>query len=307
MTRRSVPDLTTQTNTFRSGFASIVGRPNVGKSTLMNQLLGEKFVIVTDKPQTTRNRIRCILTRDDMQVVFIDTPGIHKPHHKLGEYMVKAALRTLQEVDVVVLVVDGTEAMGRGDDFVLEQLKGLRTPVVLLLNKTDVADPSHLDRLEKAYRDRHPFQGVYRVSALSGDGVAPFLDGIYELLSPGPMYYPEDMVIDHPERFVVAEMIREKIIQLTQDEIPHSVAIEIEEMVPRSDDMVFVRAIIYVERDSQKGIVIGAGGQLLRQIGQQAREDIEGLLGSRVYLDLWVRVKKDWRSKDGSLKELGYD
>ena len=297
----------TDTAPFHSGFITVVGRPNVGKSTLLNQLLGEKFLIVSDKPQTTRNRIRCILTRTDMQAVFIDTPGIHKPQHKLGEYMVQTALRTLAEVDVVVLVVDLTAETGRGDQFILEQLQGIGTPVILLLNKKDRVSPDVCERRREEMAALFPFERILCVSALTGDGMTDFLDIIAGLLPEGPMYYPEDMVVDHPERFIVAELVREKIIHLTEEEIPHAIAIEIEEMSPRPDDLIYIRAVVYVERESQKGIVVGAGGRLLKQVGQEARKDIEALMGSRVYLDLWVRVKKDWRKRDGALRQLGYD
>ncbi len=292
---------------FRSGFITVVGRPNVGKSTLLNHLLGEKFLIVSDKPQTTRNRIRCILTRSDMQAIFIDTPGIHKPRHKLGEYMVQTALRTLNEVDAVVLVMDLTEEAGRGDEYVLEQLRLIQTPVILLLNKSDRVDAAVCEQRRKQAEAMYPFKAIFCGSAVTGAGMDDFLAEIVQLLPAGPMYYPDDMVVDQPERFIVAELIREKIIHLTEEEIPHSVAVEVEEMAERPNDLVFIRAAIYVERESQKGIIVGAGGSLLKQVGQQARRDIEALLGSRVYLDLWVRVKKDWRRRDGALRQFGYE
>ena len=300
-------DTTEGKQPFRSGFVTVIGRPNVGKSTLLNQLLGEKFLIVSDKPQTTRNRIRCILTRPDMQAVFIDTPGIHKPQHKLGEYMVQTALRTLAEVDVVVLVMDLTAETGRGDQFILEQLKTIETPVILLLNKKDQVSLEVCRRRQEEMAGLYAFEQIRCVSALTGEGTAEFLDLIAGLLPDGPMYYPEDMVVDHPERFIVAELIREKVILRTEEEIPHAVAVEIEEMSPRPDELIYIRAVVYVERESQKGIVVGAGGRLLKQVGQEARKDIESLLGSRVYLDLWVRVKKDWRRRDGALRQFGYD
>ncbi len=300
-------DTTEGKQPFRSGFVTVIGRPNVGKSTLLNQLLGEKFLIVSDKPQTTRNRIRCILTRPDMQAVFIDTPGIHKPQHKLGEYMVQTALRTLAEVDVVVLVMDLTAETGRGDQFILEQLKTIETPVILLLNKKDQVSLEVCRRRQEEMAGLYAFEQIRCVSALTGEGTAEFLDLIAGLLPDGPMYYPGDMVVDHPERFIVAELIREKVILRTEEEIPHAVAVEIEEMSPWPDELIYIRAVVYVERESQKGIVVGAGGRLLKQVGQEARKDIESLLGSRVYLDLWVRVKKDWRRRDGALRQFGYD
>ncbi len=292
---------------FRSGFVSVIGRPNVGKSTLLNRLMGEKLLIVSDKPQTTRNRIRCILTDRDFQIVFMDTPGIHKPRHRLGQYMVKTALRTLEEVDVIVLVADAEKPFGSGDEFVLKELSHVKTPVVLVLNKIDLVDSKTVQELEDLYRRKFSFTSVLAVSALKGEHVLSLTKKLIPLLPEGPQYYPDDMIIDHPERFVTAELIREKVIQLTKEEVPHAVAVEIEEMKEREENIVYIRALIHVERESQKGIVVGAGGKRLKEIGTLARQDIENLLGSKVYLDLWVHVQKDWRKKDRKLKQFGYE
>ena len=293
---------------FCSGFAAVVGRPNVGKSTLINKLIGEKLVIMSDKPQTTRNRIMCVLTKEDFQIIFIDTPGIHKPKHKLGEYMVKAATGALDEVNVIVFVVDATEKKGSGDEFIMKRLAGRDTKVILVVNKIDkVENKKDLLPIIKSYTDEMEFTAVVPISALRETDFSQLVNEVAQHLLPGPKYFPDDMVTDQPERLIAAELIREKILQATRDEIPHSVAVEVEEMKLRENQDIYMRAVVYVERDSQKGIVIGAGGKLLKKIGQQARGDIEALLGNKTYLDLWVKVKADWRNKGRSLKELGFD
>lgn len=298
--------------TFHSGFVAVVGRPNVGKSTMLNKLVGQKVAIVSDKPQTTRNRIHCILTREDAQIVFLDTPGIHKPMHRLGEYMVDVAQRTLTEVDVILFVTDANHPPGRGDEYIAGLLADHETPVILVLNKIDLWEgtPSGLDKAEhmpKAYAALGDFTSIMPVSAQTGQGLGELLDEVVGLLPEGPKYYPDDWVTDHPEQFIIAELIREKVLELTREEIPHSVAVVIEEMRRREDrDLVDVWATIYVERRSQRGIVIGKDGSLLKQVGQLAREEIEGILGSQVNLQLWVKVKDDWRNKKGSLSSFGY-
>lgn len=291
----------------RSGFASIIGRPNVGKSTLMNSLVGQKIAIMSDKPQTTRNKIMCVLTLDDAQVVFIDTPGIHKPKHKLGEYMVDTAEQTLREVDVILFVVDITEKPGPGEEYILELLKEVRTPVVLVVNKIDqAAKEAILPRID-LYRKKRDFAAVVPISALTGTNQQALVAEIIKHLPVGPQYYPPDMVTDQPERLIIGELIREKALHLTRDEIPHAIAVDLEEIVTRPDETLYVRAVIYVERESQKGIIIGAKGSMLKEIGKQARVDIENLLGSKVFLDLWVKVKKDWRNRDATLRMFGYE
>lgn len=299
--------MSTKTTTYKSGFVAVIGRPNAGKSTLLNSLLGEKLVIVSDKPQTTRNKITCILTRPDAQIIFLDTPGLHKPKTKLGEYMVQTAQAACREVDVVLLLVDAAVAAGTGDRYVVESLRSLKVPVLLILNKTDLITNGRVAELTAMYGDWFPFAGIIPVSALRQTNLASLLTKIISLLPAGPRYYPEDMVIDQPERFIVAELIREKAMHLTNEEVPHAVAVDIEEMAARDNETVFIRAVLYVERESQKGIIIGAGGAKLKEIGRRARQDIESLLGSKVFLDLWVKVKKDWRKRDETLRQLGYE
>ena len=290
-----------------AGFVAMVGRPNVGKSTLTNSLIGEKIAIMSDRPQTTRNKIMCIMNTDDAQIMFLDTPGIHKPHHKLGEYMVRTAEGTLQEVDVVLFIVDATEKRGAGEDYILELLRKIKTPVILVVNKIDkLADKSKLFKIMEEYSKQYKFAAIVPVSALN-DGQFPGLVAeITKRLPEGPAYFPDDMITDQPERVIAAEMIREKVLRSTRDEIPHSIAVEIEEFKERDEENVYIRATIFVERESQKGIVIGAKGSLLKKIGQQARKDIENLLYCKVFLDLWVKVKPDWRNQDKALKQFGY-
>lgn len=291
-----------------SGFAAIVGRPNVGKSTLTNHLIGEKIAIMSDRPQTTRNKIMCIMNTDNAQIMFLDTPGIHKPHHKLGEYMVRTAENTLKEVDVILFVVDASEKRGAGEEYITELLQKVKTPVILVVNKIDkLQDKDKLFRIIDSYSKTYDFAAIVPVSALEDEEFPGLVAEIIKHLPEGPAYFPDDMITDQPERVIAAEMIREKILLLTRDEIPHSIAVEVEEFKERDNDDVYIRATIFVERDSQKGIVIGAKGSLLKKIGQQARADIEGLLGCKVFLDLWVKVKADWRNKDKALKQFGYN
>ncbi len=291
---------------FKSGFAAAIGRPNVGKSTLLNSLLGTKLLIVSDKPQTTRNKIHCILHTSQAQVVFLDTPGIHRPKHKLGEVMVKTSLNALKEVDVVLFLAEGFVSPGPGDRYILNLLKDIKTPVFLIINKIDIPIENR-EEVIKEYESLFPFYQTMQVSALEGQNLHELTESIVSLLPEGPQYYPEDMITDQPERFIIAEIIREKILILTREEIPHSVAVYIEEIKKRKDkEIVDIRAVIYVERDSQKGIVIGKKGRILKEVGSLARQDIENLLGSPVFLDLWAKVKKDWRNRDSLLKEFGY-
>ncbi|MCI3919705.1 GTPase Era [Paenibacillus sp. TRM 82003] len=298
----------TEKKPFRSGFVTIVGRPNVGKSTLMNQIIGQKIAIMSDKPQTTRNKIQGVYTNDELQLqlVFLDTPGIHKPNSKLGDYMVKVATDTLKEVDVVLFLVDVTAGLGGGDRFIIEQLQRVKTPVILGLNKIDAVHPETLLPVIAQYKDLYPFAEIVPISALNGNNVGTLLEQLGKYMEAGPQYYPADQVTDHPEQFVCAELVREKILHLTREEIPHSVAVAIEAMSVRENGVVDISAVIFVERDSQKPIVIGKKGALLKQIGEAARKDIELLLGSRIFLELWVKVKKDWRNADRVLKDLGF-
>ena len=293
-------------NAHKSGFAAVIGRPNVGKSTLINALIGQKIAIMSDKPQTTRSRILCILTEEDAQVIFLDTPGVHKPKHKLGDYMVKATEGALHGVDVVVFVVDVTEKMGAGEQYILKQLANVRVPVLLAVNKVDCIPRQQSLPIIESYAKVYDFAGIVPISAREGENLEGLLVEIKKHLPEGPQYYPADMVTDQPERLIVAELVREKVLALTRDEIPHAVAVDIEEMTMRQKGDVYIRAVIYVERESQKGIVIGAKGALLRTIGAQARADVETLLGAKVYLDLWVKTRRDWRNRATALREFGF-
>ena len=294
------------TKPFKSGFVAIVGRPNVGKSTFMNYVLGQKIAIMSDKAQTTRNKIQGVYTKDDAQIVFLDTPGIHKPKHELGEFMVKSAYSALKEVDAVLFMVNVSEKRGPGDDFIVEKLKGIKTPIFLVLNKIDLVTPEVLLERVESYKDALDFAGVFPISVLQGNNVNELMEGLINALPEGPQYYPADQITDHPEYFVVSELIREKILQLTQEEIPHSVAVTVDKMQKDEFDKVHVYANIIVERKSQKGIIIGKGGRLLKEIGMRARRDIQQLLGNKVYLELWVKVEKDWRKRKSNLQEYGY-
>jgi GTP-binding protein Era len=297
-----LPPMTDNKN-FRSGFISIVGRPNVGKSTLLNALLGEKIAITSDKPQTTRNKIIGIVNQQDAQLVFMDTPGIHKPMHKMNEAMVKTALATYSEVDVILMLVEATERPGGGDRFIIETLSQVKTPVFLLINKVDLIKKDALLPLIQEYSTLYNFAEIIPVSALKKD-LGELLDNVLKRLPVGPKYFPDDQLTDQPERFVVAEMIREKVFELTKDEIPYSSAVVIEEM-KEEPTITRITAIIYVERDSQKGILIGKGGAMLKKIGTLARHDAEKLLGTKIFLQLWVKVKKGWREDDRMLKNIG--
>jgi len=294
------------TKPFKSGFVAIVGRPNVGKSTFMNYVLGQKIAIMSDKAQTTRNKIQGVYTKDDAQIVFLDTPGIHKPKHELGEFMVKSAYSALKEVDAVLFMVNVSEKRGPGDDFIIEKLKGIKTPIFLVLNKIDLVTPEVLLERVESYKDALDFAGVFPISVLQGNNVNELMEGLINALPEGPQYYPADQITDHPEYFVVSELIREKILQLTQEEIPHSVAVTVDKMQKDEFEKVHVYANIIVERKSQKGIIIGKGGRLLKEIGTRARRDIQQLLGNKVYLELWVKVEKDWRKRKSNLQEYGY-
>lgn len=291
---------------FRSGFAAIVGRPNVGKSTLMNHLIGQKVAIMSDKPQTTRNKIHGVYTSDRAQIVFLDTPGIHKPTSKLGDYMNRSADSALKEVDVILFLVDVSEELGGGDRFIIEKLKRTDSPAFLVLNKIDKVHPDALLPAIAKYRELHEFAEVVPISALNGNNVGTLLEQIVRYLPEGPMYYPEGQVTDHPEQFICAELVREKILRFTYEEVPHSIAVVTEEMREQENGVVYIRAVIYVERNSQKGIIIGKNGAMLREIGAAARQDIEALLGSRIWLDLWVKVKKDWRNQERVLRDFGF-
>lgn len=291
----------------KSGFISIIGRPNVGKSTFLNRVIGQKIAIMSDKPQTTRNKVQGVLTTNDAQLIFIDTPGIHKPKHKLGDFMMKVAQNTLKGVDIVLFMVNAEEGYGRGEEFILEKFQTVKTPIFLVINKIDQLHPDKLLPLIESYKEKHDFAEIIPISALEGNNVESLLEQIKKYLPEGPQYYPADQVTDHPERFIVSELIREKALHLTREEIPHSLAVVIEKMERLEDkDVVHVMATIIVERDSQKGIIIGKQGGMLKEIGKRARVDIEQLLGTKVFLELWVKVQKDWRNKMSQLRDFGF-
>jgi GTPase len=296
------------TKNFKSGFISIIGRPNVGKSTLLNNVIGQKIAIMSDKAQTTRNKIQGVFTDNESQMIFIDTPGIHKPKHKLGDFMMKTALNTLNEVDVILFVVNAEEKLGRGEEYILERLNETSNPVFLVINKIDQVHPDKLFNIIEQYKDEYQFAEIIPISALQGNNVPTLLEQIKRYIPEGPMFYPADQVTDHPERFIITELIREKALHLTREEIPHSVAVVIDVLEKRdSGNAVYVQASIIVERSSQKGIIIGKQGKMLKEIGKRARHDIEALLGSKVFLELWVKVQKDWRNKMLHLKDFGFN
>jgi GTP-binding protein Era len=294
-------------DSFKSGFVSIIGRPNVGKSTFLNRVIGQKIAIMSDKPQTTRNKIQGVYTENDAQVVFIDTPGIHKPKHKLGDFMVKAAQESIKDVDATLFMINANEGLGRGDEFIIEKLQGTKSPVILVVNKVDTIHPDELFQIIDKYKDLYPFAEIVPISALQGNNVDRLLDVVKKYLPEGPQYYPADQVTDHPERFIIAELVREKVLHLTREEVPHSIAVVIEQIERRPEgNAIYVNATIIVERPSQKGIIIGKQGSLLKEVGKRARLDIENLLGTKVFLELWVKVQKDWRNRMSQLRDLGF-
>ena len=293
---------------FKSGFVSIVGRPNVGKSTLMNNVVGEKIAIMSDKPQTTRNTIQAVYTDEECQIVFLDTPGIHKPKNKLGEFMVKSATDAFKNVDLVLFVVDESKKIGPGDRKIIEDLRGIKTPVILVLNKIDKLEESELFELMQLYSNEDLFKAIVPISALKGRNVNELLKVIGNYLQEGPKYFPDYMITDQPERVLVSELIREKVLHYLNDEVPHGVAVEVERMKSRQDkDIVDISAVIYCERDSHKGIIIGKNGRKLKGIGKSAREDMELLLGSKINLQLWVKVKENWRNLQNYITDFGYN
>ena len=299
---------------MKSGFIGIIGRPNVGKSTLLNSILGEKVAITTDKPQTTRNSIRGIYTRfddetatgnDGVQMVFIDTPGIHKARNKLGEAMTEMAVNTYKEVDVVLFLVDGSMKKGPGDKYILEMIRSLDTPKILVINKIDRMGPEEYKEIFEEYEETGVFDAIYGTSALEGKNVPQLLAKIETYLEEGPMFFPEDMVTDHPERFIVSEIIREKVLNYLEEEVPHGVAIEIESY-KEEPNITRIGAVIYCERKSHKGIIIGKQGKKLKGIGKSSRLEMEARLGTKVFLQLWVKVKENWRDSDFALSNFGY-
>ncbi len=301
-------------NNFKSGFVTLIGRPNVGKSTLMNRLIGQKIAITSNKPQTTRNRIQTVYTCQEGQIIFLDTPGIHKAKNKLGEYMVTVAERTLKEVDVILWLVEPTTFIGAGERHIAEQLRSTDTPVILVINKIDTVEKQEILRFIDAYKDIVDFQEIVPVSALKGENTEELVKVMFQYLEEGPCYYDEDTITDQPERQIVAEMVREKALRNLNDEIPHGIAVVTDQMRERKrkdksghlENIIDIDATIICERDSHKGIIIGKQGAMLKKIGSQARKDMENLLDCKVNLKLWVKVKKEWRDSDYLMKNFGY-
>lgn len=292
---------------FRSGFVAIVGRPNVGKSTLLNRILGEKVAITSNKPQTTRNRIVGVHNFSGGQVSFVDTPGIHKAKSKLNRFMVDQALGACSNIDVVLFLIEATNNLGPGDEYILKQLERLSAPVFLVINKIDQVDPESLLAKIKQYSEYFDFAQVIPLSAMKGDGVDRLVNEVEKSMPQGPCYYPADILTDQPERFVVAELVREKIMRRTDDEIPYGVAVQVEKFTEKTEqNLIVIQALIHVERDSHKRIIVGKGGAMIKSIGRDARRDIEHLLGTRVFLELFVRVDKNWSQSERMLRELGY-
>ena len=297
-----------ENNKFKSGFATLIGRPNVGKSTLMNHLIGQKIAITSNKPQTTRNRIQTVYTDDTAQIIFLDTPGIHKAKNKLGEYMVTVAESTLSEVDVVLWLVEPTTFIGKGEQHIAQQLAKAKVPVILIMNKIDMVDKEKVAASLEAYRGIYPFADMIAVSALRSRNLDAVIGAIKKYLPYGPAYYDEDTITDQPQRQIAAEIIREKALRCLEEEIPHGIAVAVDKMTEREDGSIMdIEATIICEKDSHKGIVIGKGGTMLRRIGSQARKDIEQMLEIQVNLQLWVKVRKDWRDSALMMRNFGYD
>ena len=293
---------------FKSGFVAIIGRPNVGKSTFMNSVLGQKVSIISPKPQTTRNQIRGIYTTDNEQIIFIDTPGIHKPKHELGQFMNSLSISTLQDVDLILMLIDGTEDFGGGDSFVIDLLKKVKTRCILVVNKIDlIKNKQRLMENIIEFQKHYEFDETYYISAKLGDNIDKLLSCVTSKLEAGPMYYPRDQHTDNPQHFIIAEIIREKILLLTKEEVPHSIAVVVEEMKFDEHNLMNIRANIFVERASQKKIIIGKNGSMIKEIGTLARKEIVMLLGEKIFLELWVKVEEDWRNKKNQLRKMGYN
>ncbi|MCR2044943.1 GTPase Era [Anaerosalibacter massiliensis] len=293
---------------YKSGFVTIIGRPNVGKSTLLNSIIGEKISIISNKPQTTRNKIQCVYTDESHQIVFLDTPGIHKPKNKLGEHMVRASKDTLKEVDLITLMIDDNRNINDLDRYIISQLKNINTPKILLINKIDKVKKKEIARLINMYEKLNIFKEVLPISAMNGTNIDEYLTTIKSILPEGPQYFPEDMITDQPEKFIISELIREKTLYYLHEEIPHGIFVGIDSMKEREDkEIIDVYATIYCEKTSHKGMIIGKNGRKLKGIGKSARIDIEKLLGSQVNLQLWVKVEKNWRDKENKIKYFGYE
>lgn len=292
---------------YKSGFVTVIGRPNVGKSTLLNQVIGEKISIISDKPQTTRNKIQLVYTEENSQIVFLDTPGIQMPKNKLGEYMLKISRSTLEEVDVVTFMVDDSLEIGAMDSMIIEDIRKISTPIVLLINKTDKLNEEEILKLIDKYSKMDLFKEIIPISAMNNDNIDKYIEVLKSMVPEGPQYFPDDMITDQPERFIISEIIREKALLNLEEEVPHGIYVEIDSIKERGNkNIIDVLANIYCEKDSHKGIVIGKNGAKLKEIGQTARMDIESLLGSKVNLQLWVKVEKNWRERDNKVKYFGY-
>jgi GTP-binding protein Era len=292
---------------YKSGFVTVIGRPNVGKSTLLNTILGEKVSIISDKPQTTRNKIQCVYTEENLQIVFLDTPGIHNPKNKLGEYMVKMSRSTLEEVDIITFMVDDSKYIGSLDDKIIKYIKDISTPKILLINKIDKINKEELGDIINTYDKMGLFQEIIPISASENLNVSSYLDAVKKYLKEGPQYFPEDMITDQPERLIISELIREKVLYYLDEEVPHGIFVAVDMINERKEkNLIDVYATIYCEKESHKGIVIGKNGRKLKGIGKSAREDIEKLLGSQINLQLWVKVEKNWRDKENKIKYFGY-
>jgi len=289
-----------------SGFVTLIGRPNVGKSTLLNAFIGEKVSIISDKIQTTRHTIHGIADDDDSQVIFVDTPGIHKPKHRLGTYMVDVSFQALQDVDVVLFLINASDGYGKGDAYILEKLNKLSAPIFLVINKVDLIKPDDLFPLIDQYKDKCDFEEVVPVSALNGNNVQKLLELIKDNLPEGPKYYDPEQITDRPDSFLYSEIIREKVLHHTEEEVPHSINVIMDTIKERGKRTLYMQATIVTERQSQKGILIGKGGRMLKQIGKEARKELEAMTNKKVFLELWVKVEKDWRNRQTMLKRFGF-
>lgn len=292
---------------YKSGFVTVIGRPNVGKSTLLNQIIGEKISIISDKPQTTRNKIQLVYTENDCQIVFLDTPGIQTPKNILGEYMLKVSKSTLEEVDVVTFMVDNSLEIGKQDSGIIEQLREINTPIILLINKTDKLSNTEIDYLVQKYEAMNMFEDIIPISAIFNNNIDRYINAIKELLPEGPQYYPDDMITDQPERIIIAEIVREKALLNLEEEIPHGIYVEVQEIKQRDNkDLLDVFVNLYCEKESHKGMIIGKNGRMLKKIGTEARNDIEKLMDTKVNLKIWVKVEKNWRDRADKVKYFGY-
>ncbi|HOK62592.1 MAG TPA: GTPase Era [Soehngenia sp.] len=292
---------------YKSGFVTVIGRPNVGKSTLLNQIIGEKISIISDKPQTTRNKIQLVYTEENIQIVFLDTPGIQTPKNVLGEYMLKVSKSTLNEVDVVTFMVDNSLEIGKQDKGIIEQLMEIETPKILLINKIDQLTKEEIDYLINKYKSMNMFEYIIPISAIQNKNIDLYLSALKELLPEGPQYYPDDMITDQPERMIIAEIVREKALNNLQEEIPHGIYVEVQEIKERTDkNLLDVYVNLYCEKESHKGMIIGKNGKMLKKIGTEARNDIEKLMDTKVNLKIWVKVEKNWRDKADKVKYFGY-